>query len=362
MEVDPDARATLAHNRPDWPQHPDGDVVALARDPEAISPSWCGTDLIVAGPPCQPFSKAAQWTPRGRALKDPRSDTVRALFRLIGRLEPNAVLIENVPGFIRGKHAALPLLTRYLRRLEDSGGPSYRISARVLDSADFGVPQHRVRAIVVITKGPREFVWPEPTNAGKPVTAWTAIGDIGVIDPPPLSGGYAALLPSIPEGSNYQWHTPGGGGEPLFGRRTRYWSFLLKLAKNRPAWTVSAQPGPSTGPFHWDNRPLATAELLRLQSFPDDWTVSGSRAAIQRQIGNATPPRLAMILASAIRAHLTGCQSGPHEPIPNVSAPSPRKVEPVPAHFGPPEHPPNPHPGPGLGPGALRLKDLSQNS
>ena len=59
------------------------------------------------------------------------------------------------------------------------------------------------------------------------------------------------LLASIPEGQNYLWHTDRGGGlvGPLFGWRRRYWSFLLKLAKDQPSWTIQAEPGPATGHF-----------------------------------------------------------------------------------------------------------------
>jgi DNA (cytosine-5)-methyltransferase 1 len=74
------------------------------------------------------------------------------------------------------------------------------------------------------------------------------LADLREADLPPTQGNYAGLLPSIPEGSNYQYLTARGGGEELFGYRTRYWSFLLKLAKDLPAWTLAASPGPSTGP------------------------------------------------------------------------------------------------------------------
>ena len=91
--------------------------------------------------------------------------------------------------------------------------------------------------------------------------------------PPKAAGKWAGLLPTIPEGENYLFHTRLGGGRPLFGYRTRYWSFLLKLAKDEPSWTLQAHPGPATGPFHWANRPLTVQEMLRLQSSqqPGEW-------------------------------------------------------------------------------------------
>src|ERR1700733_9239740 len=114
------------------------------------------------------------------------------------------------------------------------------------------------------------------------------------------------LLPSIPEGKNYLWHTNRGGGKRLFGWRTKYWSFLLKLAKNQPAWTIPAQPAQNAGPFHWCNRQLRTAEMLKLQTFPSDIFVAGTRAERQRQIGNAVPPLLAEAVGRAIIASLNG--------------------------------------------------------
>jgi DNA (cytosine-5)-methyltransferase 1 len=132
--------------------------------------------------------------------------------------------------------------------------------------------------------------------------AWDAIGDLP--DPGsdvlPLGTWASDLLPSIPEGGNYQWLTAKGGGDEVFGYRTRYWSFLLKLAKDRPSWTLSASGGPSTGPFHWNNRQLTVRERLRLQSFPDDWKLSGSVRSQVRMAGNATPPLLAEIIGRAI--------------------------------------------------------------
>jgi len=169
-----------------------------------------------------------------------------------------------------------------------------------------------------------------------------------------MQGRWAGLLPSIPEGSNYLWHTPGKGGQPLFGWRTKYWSFLLKLAKGLPAWTVSASPGPAAGPFHWRNRLLSNRELCRLQTFPDSYSIAGNRRAVQRQVGNAVPPALAEFIGLEIRRQLLADSSAP----PQASL--------VPKRRGrcPPAKPPRPvraiyldligdhkpHPGTGKGP------------
>ena len=100
-------------------------------------------------------------------------------------------------------------------------------------------------------------------------------------------------------------YRPRRRGLPLFGYRCKFWSFLLKLAKNQPSWTLPANPGPSTGPFHWSNRPLSIREMLRLQTFPASWKLPDvSRVTKVRLVGNATPPLLTEILGRSIGAQL----------------------------------------------------------
>ena len=123
-----------------------------------------------------------------------------------------------------------------------------------------------------------------------------------------VRGKWADLLPSIPEGSNYLHHTDRGEGMPLFGWRRRYWTFLLKLAKNRPSWTIQAQPGPAVGPFHWSNRRLSVRELSRLQTFPDDVNIVGGKGSAQKQLGNAVPSLLAEVIGRAIRQQCSTSQ------------------------------------------------------
>src|SRR5262249_1264138 len=119
-----------------------------------------------------------------------------------------------------------------------------------------------------------------------------------------VGGKWADLLPSIPEGENYLWHTPRGGGLPLFGWRTRYWSFLLKLAKDRASWTIQAQPGSATGPFHWHNRKFAGGERARLKTSPDSPAFDRGRRALQKMLGNPVPSLVAGVLARETRRQL----------------------------------------------------------
>jgi DNA (cytosine-5)-methyltransferase 1 len=191
-------------------------------------------------------------------------------------------------------------------------------------------------------------------------TAWDAIGDLDHVicseDELAPSGKWARLLPSIPEGENYLWHTPGRGGDPLFGWRTRYWSFLLKLAKHRPSWTIQAEPGPATGPFHWRNRRLSIRELCRLQTIPDSYIIQGDHRAARRQLGNAVPSALAEILGLEIRRQLLadpGVRRGTTlAPSRRPSCPPAERVRKVPSEYLFLRGKHRPHPGPGLGPSA----------
>lgn len=259
-------------NRPHWVQLSPHDILKLdprrVRSELGLRPRELG--VIAAGPPCQPFSKAAQWSPRARTgMNDERSHCVHALIELVGELLPRVLLIENVPGFARGGVSASSVISRGLARVNSRSGAKYDLQWRTLNAVDYGVPQRRERAVMVAIRDGSKFRWPSPTCRSNPVRAWDALAGVRVASVPQTRGRWADLLPSIPEGHNYLWHTDRGGGRNLFGYRTRYWSFLLKLSKGEPAWTLPASPAQNAGPFHWDNRPLAVEEMLRLQSFPD---------------------------------------------------------------------------------------------
>lgn len=305
LENDEDCLATVAHNRPAWRKIEPHDAMEAAL---RVRPSDLGIrrkqlDVIAAGPPCQPFSAAAQWHSSGRqGMADDRSTTIRSLLQFTESFLPKVLLIENVVGFLRDDDGAITVLERGLSRINRKYQTKYSLHSVIVDSAAYGIPQHRRRAILVASRAGKQFVPPPPTHDLRPLTAWDAIGNLPSTEIETISLGSWArdLLASIPEGGNYQWLTSQGGGEELFGYRTRFWSFLLKLARDRPSWTLAASAGPSTGPFHWDNRQLTVRERMRLQSFPDDWVLLGPVRSQIRMVGNATPPLLAEVMGRAI--------------------------------------------------------------
>ena len=322
VEMDRDACAALRANRPHWPVlETDMHALTSAELMEASGLEPGEADVLIAGPPCQPFSKASFWSGRGsRGLDDPRADTLLACLRILADTRPRAFLIENVQGLVhRRRNDGMRRLLTGIEHINRRHRTSYTAAWRVLDAADYGVPQHRRRVFLVGSREGRAFRFPEPTHGSADdggsarrlepyLTCWDALGDPGAAGgekgETAVKGRWADLLPSIPEGENYLWHTNRGGGLSLFGWRTRYWNFLLKLAKSRPAWTIPAQPGTAVGPFHWTNRKLNATELARLQTFPENVHLNASLRTAQRLAGNAVASLMGEVLAREVHRQL----------------------------------------------------------
>jgi DNA (cytosine-5)-methyltransferase 1 len=270
-------------------------------------------DLLVGGPPCTPFSKSGFWLEWKRAGLDPGASLLQAYTRVLAEAKPRAFIMENVYALTYKNKASRPAYERLLREIYEAG---YSFDAKVLNAADYGVPQVRPRLFIVgVPKGCSLPELPEPSHTGMwerrmsggGTTPHVTAGQVldGLNCEPErgevLNGQYAHLLPEIPPGENYLHYTAERGHpEPLFKWRSRYWSFLLKLDPKRPSPTIQAQPGPNVGPFHWENRRLRVGEIKRLFTFPDEFELVGSRASIQAQLGNAVPPLLAEKVARQI--------------------------------------------------------------
>ena len=263
-------------------------------------------DLLIGGPPCTPFSKSGFWLEWKREGLDPGASLLQEYTRVLSDAEPRRFVLENVYALTYNNKASRPALKRLLEEIDTAG---YHFDMRVLNAADYGVPQARPRLFIVGTRKDEPVSrLPAPTNGGRwerrmtgdpgrpHVTAGEVLNGL-ITDPEPdeqINGKYGHLLPAIPPGDNYLFYTERRGHpDPLFKWRGKYWSFLLKLSPDKPAPTIQAQPGPYVGPFHWDNRRLRVAEIKRLFSYPDDYEFVGSRASVQAQLGNSVPPLLA---------------------------------------------------------------------
>jgi DNA (cytosine-5)-methyltransferase 1 len=323
VEYEADAGATLRANFPH--------TNLLERDIRTVETSELleaaelvagEAELLIGGPPCTPFSKSGNWLEYKRTGKDANANLLNHYVRVLAETKPRSFLLENVFGLAYRNHNAF-----WLRRLLSTFRElDYNVDYRVLLAADYGVPQRRQRLFIL---GSRDGVpsFPEPTHSGphetrhwdealpRRVTSDDAIGDLDGRDDlsepeEAVNGTFAHLLPQVPPGDNYLHFTAKRGHpKPLFEWRSRYWNFLLKLHPEQPSPTIQAQPGPWVGPFHWQNRRLRLAEIKRLQTFPDDYAIIGSRRSAQIQIGNAVPPLLAEQLGASLAAKALGTQA-----------------------------------------------------
>lgn len=272
-------------------------------------------ELLIGGPPCTPFSKSGFWLEWKREGLDPDASLLQAYTRVLAEAKPRAFVLENVYALTYNNKASRPAFSRLLKELDEAG---YAFNYKVLNAADYGVPQARPRLFIVgVRKGGKIPELPEATHGGlwerrstgsgaQPhVTAGEALAGL-VTDPEPsevVRGSWGHLLPGIPPGDNYLHYTAERGHpDPQFRYRGRYWSFLLKLDPNKPSPTIQAQPGPNVGPFHWESRRLRVAEVKRLFTFPDEFELVGTRNRIQAQLGNSVPPLLAQRVIEQVAA------------------------------------------------------------
>lgn len=363
VESDPDCRASLARQNRRLAEP--GDIERLspleALHQAGLAPGELS--LLAGGPPCQPFSKARQWSEKVPSMTDQRVELIHCYVSYIQELLPEVFVLENVPGFIK-EGSGCDYLRSGLKQINHTKGTQYNLSIWTVNAAHYGVPQLRKRVFAIAHRNGLSVNQPPPTHGEsdglKPyATAWDAIWHLKDHNDKHLKviGKWGELLPSIPEGKNYLYHTPRGDGEPLFGYRTRFWNFLLRLSKEKPSWTLPANPGPATGPFHWKGRKLSVKEMLKLQTFPEDYPVSSNYRKATRQVGNAVPPALGELIGRQIRClteHIELDLSLIPSQGPPLPGPEPTKR--VPKHYlkNRKKHPD--HPGEGKGPGALRRR------
>lgn len=281
--------------------------------------------LLIGGPPCTPFSKSGFWLDYKREGRDPNASLLEDYARMVAESKPEAFVMENVQGLTYKTHRTQ--FNRFLGMLSEAG---YNPTWKLLNAADFGVPQLRKRVFVVGRRDGKRFRFPEPTHSGWSehsreidrsklpyVTAGDAIRDLLSGTPEPeeiVNGTYGHLAGRVPPGQNYLYFSDRGPEETVFKWRSRYWTFLLRLDPDRPASTLQAQPGPWVGPFHWENvqndqdesraRRLRVPEMLRLMTFPDDYKLIGSRRDIQRQLGNAVPVEFGKVVIRSLLEQL----------------------------------------------------------
>lgn len=269
---------TLRANRPKW-----NVIHADIRD---LDPKdFVGVDLLAAGVPCPPFSIA------GKQLgSDDERDMFPAALSLVKGSRPRAVMFENVRGFASEKFSAYR--KNLLRQLTALG---YQPDWRVLQAADFGVPQLRPRFVLVALRpaDAKWFHWPV-AQAAAPTVGETLIDLMGAnrwLGAKDWAEKSCRIAPTIVGGSKKH-----GGPDLGPTRAKRQWRELfvdgMGIADAAPAEV-----------FPVDGMPRLTVRMVaRLQGFPDHWQFAGKKTVAYRQVGNAFPPPVARSVAQAIRS------------------------------------------------------------
>lgn len=295
--------------------------------------------LVIGGPPCQPFSKAAYWVEEGADSRwrrdraagirrrrppaptehrpDDRRSLVEHFARLVVETDADGFVFENVPSVLHPRNR--PIVDGLLREMDGAGYQTTLVKAL---ASEFGVAQHRERVFVLGSRHATPIP-PAPTHAGRgeptegriaSTTTCEALQglEVGAADEPEVevTGRWAQHLREIPPGWNYKFHTAWAGHEnPTFEAERRFWNFLLVLDPDKPSWTIPANPGPWVGPFHWEHRRLTTPEMAALQGFPPHHRFMGDRRDRVRQIGNAVPPSMAAKMIESVVDAVSGRES-----------------------------------------------------
>lgn len=274
VELDANACNTLRLNRPCWTVHQED----LNRFDARL---YRGVDLLAAGFPCPPFSVAG----RQLGASDER-DLFPAGLRIIDEVRPKAIMIENVRGLLdRAFQSYRSSIDNQLRRL------GYTTGWKLLNAADFGVPQLRPRVLIVALKAEHadKFEW--PVWQKRPPTVGTALFDLIA------SRGWRGaarwrerandIAPTIVGGSKKH------GGPDLGPTRAKKAWILLGVDG---LGIADREPDPD-----FEGMPRLTMRMVaRLQGFPDAWGFWGRKTATYRQIGNAFPPPVAFAVGAAI--------------------------------------------------------------
>jgi DNA (cytosine-5)-methyltransferase 1 len=270
--------------------------------------------LFSACAPCQPFSRQNTL----RKAKDPRVSLLNEFSRFVVHFLPDYIFVENVPGIQRvsRKKGPLPKFMRLLRSL------NYRVRCRVVASDDYGVPQKRMRLVLIASLG-SYIAFPRPTHGPgrgrEPHSAvWDWIGDL----PPIEAGGCDTTVPNhqaaalSPINLERIRATPEGGGRRDWPERLRldchqkaykgHTDVYGRMKRNQPSTGLTTRCiSLSNGRFGHptQHRAISVREAACIQTFPRDFIFHGSMASMARQIGNAVPTRMAEVFGRNFAAH-----------------------------------------------------------
>ena len=334
-----------------------------------------GATVVTGAPPCEPFSTAGA----RNGFRDHRANAVHSFIEIVRDIRPEYFVFEEVPGFLRAAKRHISFYERARMRLDETE-PDVRLGsafdevmqdfeslgyclsfdperpkASLLNSADYGAPQKRIRFVLIGARDEPTITLPEPTHADphsknfqdgikEPwATLRDALAGLDIhgdehLDFPEKWGQY---LYNVPPGGCWR-HLPehlhatvlGGayddGTDPITaGMKGGRTGFSRRLSWDKPAPTLVDRPTNKANCLcHPDEtRPLSVKEYARIQGFEDDWKFSGSLSQRYRLIGQATPIRLASAIAARILEHRSGNQGSSGRTEADHSTPAPSQLE-----------------------------------
>lgn len=244
-------------------------------------------DILTGGFPCQSFSIVAQ-NPKRLGVKDERGKLFFEMCRILKEKQPKCFIAENVKGILTAnKKSAFPLI---LKEFEDSG---YDVQYRILNSANYGVPQKRERVIIVGFRSDLNIKFDFPEKI---------INDESKFEP---------LEKVVEKSVDEKYFFSQRAVEGMLRRRE---SMNKGRAQDlsKPCNTVGAHLAKvslnSTDPVLKEGekyRRFTPREVARIQSFPENFELVGSEAAQYRALGNAIPPVLFWYVANAVKENLS---------------------------------------------------------
>ena len=338
IDKDPIAAATAKANHQN--------CVVETNDIRKISPEIVGknlglreVDVIIGGPPCQGFSSLRPY--RSSSIEDGRNDLYTTFALFVDFFRPKVVVMENVIGLIT--HNSGHTLDKILDRFESLG---YNADWRILNAANYGVPQKRERFIMIATQKKSSVRFPAPThyfsgnvvgyrdksrymfadtNLPKALSVDDAISDL-----PPLSRGQQAREYDREPETPYQRDRRSGSTKLTLHKAANHSDKMLEVIKyagenincipkhlitsgfsscysrlsgNEPSTTITVKfrsPASNKCIHPTQDRTITPREAARIQSFDDPFIFKGSITQICSQIGNAVPPLLGRAIASTV--------------------------------------------------------------
>ena len=340
-EIDPRCCETIKLNRPDLQLVEQG-IESLDADQLRKTRGFRGdVHLMVGGPPCQSFSSGG----KRMSLTDPRGNLMYQYLRLIDEVRPRYFVLENVANITTAALRHRPIeqrpgrhwsLKRYDNPTHNGGGDApqlqpdeksgsairkllgdvrrlrYNIVFGVLDAADFGAPQHRLRFIMMGARdGPAPPLPPPVRSVDGSLPPFLTVRDAierYTSDPGPGSRyteAVARYFALVPPGGN--WRDLPRDLQPLalggsWGAGGGKTGFYRRLPWDAPSPTIIGRANRKGSALCHPEavRPISVREAAALQGFPDDWKFAGSINARYLQIGNAVPVALGRALAESI--------------------------------------------------------------